>query len=351
MRAFVFLLFCLLPSPILAQGYPVNTSTYVNDFADLIDPETEAHITEMLREVRQQRGVEMTVVTIASRTDYGPSDNLRDFATGLFNTWGVGDPTRNDGILILVAAADREMRIALGSGYPPTFDDRMQAVVDHYFLPWFREGDYAAGISAGTAETIRRSALDYVDPPPGTQPGAPDFDSTPAWLIWLLSAFGGVIVIGSGGFGIRQLNRRRLRNRPPACQKCGRIMQRLEEDEDDTHLSPGQRAEEKLASVDYDVWFCPSDGTTIVKSYPSFWRSRPLCPECGFHTLTRTRHTILSATKSRTGKAEIILDCTHCDHHFTRIETIPMLTSSSSSSSSSGFSGGSSSGGGAGGSW
>ncbi|MCB1368513.1 MAG: TPM domain-containing protein [Rhodobacteraceae bacterium] len=347
MRALVFLVFCLLPGQIWAQSYPANISTYVNDFADLIDPETEAHITDMLREVREQRGVEMTVVTIESRTDYGPSDNLRDFATGLFNAWGVGDPTRNDGILILVARSDREMRIALGSGYPPAFDDRMQAVVDHTFLPWFREGDYAAGISAGTAETIRRSALDYVD----TQTGTPLVGGRPDWLTLILSSIGGLVALGIGGAGVRLGHRRWQRNRPPACQTCGRKMQRLDEAADDAHLSAGQQAEESLASVDYDVWHCPTDGATIVKSYPSFWRSRPLCPECSFHTMNRIRHTLRAATTSRSGMAEINFDCTHCGHHFSRTETIPMLSSSSSSSSSSGFSGGSSSGGGAGGSW
>lgn len=338
------ILLLALPVSALGETYPDYYSTYVNDFADLIEPETEARIEAALKAVKADRGVEMTVVTIHSLGDYDARGDIADYATNLFNHWGVGDPERNDGILILIADQDRSMRIALGSGYGPVFDDRMQAVIDHHFLPWFREGNYDRGIEAGVDETIVRTTLDYVD----TQDNGDTGTSVAAWLLPLL---GGGLVVSGGGVGGIFLQRRWRRNRPRACPKCGRQMQRLSETADDAHLSKGQIAEEGLASVDYDVWRCSHDSELRIESYPAFWGRKPLCPDCGFHTITSTRRTIESATKTRSGRAEVTLDCANCDYHHVKTVTIPMVSDSSSSSGGSSFSGGSSSGGGASGSW
>jgi uncharacterized protein len=347
----VALALAFAPAILRAETYPAYTSTFVNDFANLIEPETEARIEAALKQVLADRGVEMTVVTINSRHDFDANGDIADYATNLFNTWGVGDPARNDGILILVASGDREMRIALGSGYSAIFDDRMQAVIDHYFLPWFRDGNYNSGIEAGVAETIKRSALDYVDPATDDTEFTGGTDEN--WFLrFLLGPLTLIPLGGAGWVGAIFLKRRRDRRKPRICPQCGRQMERLDETADDAHLAAGQRVEERLKSIDCDVWLCRHDGQTTLASYPFFWSKKPLCPDCGYHTVQSTRRTLHAATQSSTGLAEVTLDCANCDYHHVKTETIPVLTSSSSSSSSgSSFSGGSSSGGGASGSW
>lgn len=52
-------------------------------------------------------------VLIVSSTD---GTKPRDFATGVFNSWGVGHAGTNDGILLFVAVADRKAEIILGDG-------------------------------------------------------------------------------------------------------------------------------------------------------------------------------------------------------------------------------------------
>jgi uncharacterized protein len=346
-RRLVLILLLIWPAFVRAETYPDYVSTYVNDFADLLDPEAEARVEAALKQVEAERGVEMTLVTIRSRHDYDAAGDIADYATNLFNRWGVGDPTRNDGILILVAVDDRDMRIALGAGYPPAFDDRMQAVIDHYFLPWFRNGHYGSGIESGVDETIKRSALDYTEPADGSAPS----DGGDIFLRYVLPGLGGVLGLGALGGGGYWLNRRWTRHRPRYCPKCGKRMDRLDEAEDDNHLAKGQRVEETLASVDYDVWLCRDDGASIVESYPHFWGHKPLCPDCGYHTLNAMRRTLHAATTSAEGLAEVTYDCAHCGHHRVTTVAIPVRTESSSSSGGSSFSGGSSSGGGASGSW
>jgi uncharacterized protein len=346
------LILLLLPFQAVAQTYPDYTSTYVNDFAGLLGPESEARITDMLKQVRDERGVEITVATINGLSKYGEGLTIESFATGLFNTWGVGDAVRNDGILVLVSFSDREMRVELGRGYPASFDDRVKRVIDHHFIPWFKSGDYENGIEAGIAETIKRTRLDGEDMNVSftsslKEAGYTMRDSARAGglFAWIFGVFG----VTGGGFGIWRL-RRYLRNRPRDCDICGRKMVRLSEAADDAWLAHGQKVEESIYSKDYDVWYCKTDDHVMIVGYRRWLSGFSACPNCNFRTLHSKRTVMKTATKSSTGRARIEYNCRNCDHSYTEFVTIAKISGSSSSSGSS-FGGGSSSGGGASGSW
>ncbi len=47
-----------------AEPYPAYTSTEVNDFADLLDAQSEARLDAMLTTLRADTGIEMVVVTL-----------------------------------------------------------------------------------------------------------------------------------------------------------------------------------------------------------------------------------------------------------------------------------------------
>lgn len=153
LRAFLFALF--LPLAAMAQGLPEPMSDRINDFADLLPPEAEARVAEMLQQGREETGVHVVLVTIERMAQNGGvGEPIADYAKRLFNAWGIGDKDRDDGILILVARTDREMRVALGAGYPVIWDNAAQRVIDRYMLPEFKEDRYAEGIEAGVAATF-----------------------------------------------------------------------------------------------------------------------------------------------------------------------------------------------------
>lgn len=348
MRFFIFLFF-IFPISVSAQSFPEYQSTYVNDFAQIIDAETESRIVDMLKKARADRDLEMTVVTIDTRHQYGNFSAIEPFATGLFNHWGVGDADRNDGIMVLVAVDDRDMRIELGSGYAPIFDDRAKNVIDHYFLPYFRQDKYAEGIEAGVAETIKRIRL--------VGEGGNISFGNKIWLyienfLYFITS-GGIVtwitglVAALAGGGIF---RRFWRNRPRKCGLCNREMVRLTEESEDDYLSRGQQVEESVKSKDYDVWLCRHDDHVLIEGYRNWFTRHKVCNNCDFRTLHSQRTVLEHATTSSTGRARVDYDCKQCDHSYSETVTIPRKTSSSSGSSGS-FGGGSSSGGGASGSW
>lgn len=175
LRLVVTLILALLPFASLAQTLPDPQSDTVSDYADLLPPEAEARVAAALAQGRADTGVHVVLVTMDRIADYGGAGaRIEDYAKRLFNQWGVGDATRDDGILILIARGDREMRIALGSGYDSIWDNAAQRVIDRYFLPAFRSDDYIAGIEAGVPATFDLIAAPFAANQPA--PPEPPFD-------------------------------------------------------------------------------------------------------------------------------------------------------------------------------
>ncbi|WP_211208668.1 TPM domain-containing protein [Leptonema illini] len=156
-----------------------------------------------------------------------------------------------------------------------------------------------------------------------------------------------------------------LRNEPRPCPHCSSELTRLDEKGDDLFLDEGQRKEEQLGSVDYDVWHCSKCDHVKVFPYDAFLTSYNACPSCSYKTYhTVGDRTLVSPTCSSSGKGERDYKCEHCGHSRTESYTIPKRDCSKSSSSSGGssyrssggggggsFGGGRSGGGGAGGGW
>ncbi len=134
---------------VCAADYPDYDELYVNDFAFLLSSEEEAEIRAKLVELREDHDIEFTVVSIDSMFSYAHNGQIEPFATGLFNHWGVGDATRNDGVMMLVAVNDRLMRIEVGSGYGSAKNTPMKNIIDTVITPQFKKDDYFKGINNG----------------------------------------------------------------------------------------------------------------------------------------------------------------------------------------------------------
>lgn len=368
-RAVILALILLLTFGAAAQaqnGYPLPEELYVNDFAGLLTEETANAIRTHLQDLQAERGIEMTVVTIGSIHDYNTGDySIESFATNLFNTWGIGNPQLNNGVLILVAVADRQMRIEVGSGYGSRMNDDMQGVINEFMLPAFRQGDYNGGIYLGTRAVIYQITEEWpadllpevtndtqeiINRANSTSSGANSGAGDAAVPL----AVGGAAAAGGGFFALQRF----MRRRPRKCPSCGYPMVRLDEAADDAYLTEGQKREEQLQSVDYDVWECTNCLTRTQFHYRNWLSGYGNCPSCHHRTL-QTRSTVLiPATYTSTGTRQTTKTCHHCTYRDQFTSVIPMKERSSSSSSSrsssrsrSSFSGGKSSGGGASGKW
>ena len=218
LAACLSLLLALVPYSVVAEPYPQSLDLHINDFAEVIDQETETTSRVALATLLSETGIEMTVVTIRSRDDYDPSASIETFARGLFNDWGVGNADNNDGIMILVATADRETRIQLGSAYDQAYDVIAQDIISGDMVPEFRQGRFAEGIENGMLEVINRIALRLATTSPN--PDRPDaktglFERLDGWLF-------GLIFVAIAAYGLFRRRAGDALTRFRHCPGCGR---------------------------------------------------------------------------------------------------------------------------------
>ena len=129
-----------------AQSALPKPAGRVNDFANVIDPAIEAEIDRRLDLLEQTTSSEIAVVTVASLD----GASVEEYASRLFKAWGVGQGPEDNGVLVLVAPSEREMRIEVGYGLEGVLPDGLAGqVIRDDFTPRFRDGDYSGGIRSG----------------------------------------------------------------------------------------------------------------------------------------------------------------------------------------------------------
>lgn len=341
----IILLFAIATNSYSAKNtFPEYDNIYVNDYANLLDNNSEKRIRNNLKELYQHRKIQMTVLTISSVKEYIPESSIESFATRLFNDWGIGDTESNNGVLILIARRDREMRIEIGSGYAKSWDSTMKKVIEKTFIPNFKKNNYQSGIEKGVEETIYKVAGNY---PSEYQLG--DFALfwkniqriTGNWIWGAYSLF--LIPLA----WLVKIIRRYFRHKPKDCPICQNKLVLLDEIMDDEHLDGGQRLEEYLNSVDYDVWQCHSCSHMQIDAYKTWFSKISACSSCDYKTLVTKTIILEHATTSSSGRKRIDYNCENCGYDDSEFRTLSRKLETSSSS----FGGGNSSGGGASGSW
>jgi uncharacterized protein len=149
------LLLCLAAGPAAAQALPDLTAP-VNDFAKVIDAPSAAALEQRIRALQGATGDAVVVVTVQT---FAPYATIDEFAARLFEKSTVGEKTKDNGALIVLALAERRVRIEVGYGLEEFVPDGYAGdVIRQAMLPDFRNGNFGAGLLAGTTRVIQRIA-------------------------------------------------------------------------------------------------------------------------------------------------------------------------------------------------
>lgn len=95
-----------------AQDLPALTQP-VNDFANVIDPATEATLDALIRRLRDASGDAVVVATVPSMAPY---TSIEEYALRLFEKAGIGDKDKANGLLVVLAVGERRVRVEVGYG-------------------------------------------------------------------------------------------------------------------------------------------------------------------------------------------------------------------------------------------
>ncbi|WNP31785.1 TPM domain-containing protein [Morganella morganii] len=116
----------------------------VTDTAGLLTAGERSSIEQKLNSLRERTGAQIAVLTVKTTG----SRDIESYAEKVFNQWRLGRISIDDGILLLVAADDRAMRIEVGYGLEGAVSDAAaNRILNDYFIPNFKMGNYAGGIN------------------------------------------------------------------------------------------------------------------------------------------------------------------------------------------------------------
>lgn len=340
---------------------------FVTDPQNLVPADVKARVNERLLALRKTSTVEMAVVVVPSIGD----EPIEDFSEQVFTKWGIGKKDKDNGVLLVLVPDDHSVRIQTGYGTEGVLTDIVcKRIIERAVVPAMREDNIGAAIDNSTqllthaltdpsvAEELRSEqadneggALDTISPEIVwnfiwgvaavifilclvmfcrdlvKNRRLDNYRRSLAWRRHLPLYFWGSLFSAGAALPLALLALfiyRSSRTRRIKCDTCGTKMNRLSEEEDNNYLSLSQDLEEKLKTVDYDVWVCPKCGT--IERFP--YRERQSvyseCPKC--HTVAsrlKMDKVIVPPTTRSEGIGEKIYECEFCHNQERKRYRIP----------------------------
>jgi len=146
--ALAALLFALAVA--VALTFPPLTGRVV-DQANVIPADTRSAIEGKLADLESKSGIQLVVATVKSLE----GQEIEPYANQIFRTWQLGEKTKNNGVLLLVAPNEHRVRIEVGYGLEGTLTDALSSVIiANAITPRLKTGDFAGGISRGVDDII-----------------------------------------------------------------------------------------------------------------------------------------------------------------------------------------------------
>lgn len=339
---------------------------YVADPENLVGEAAKAQANSILWNLRRQTGAEVVLVVVPNTGNY----SREEFATRIFEEWKVGKSDKDNGVVILIVPDQREAWIATGYGIEGIIPDIAAAkIINRSVVPYMKQGDLDGAVKAVTTDVANVLSDPVAAEELKSKKGEAWEEDAPVTTEDIISFIIAVIILvavvsyivyiidvartrrrdrydqarawhddlntyrilaylslglGSLPYLLAKRKYRKLRNDPMDCPTCKGKMHKLNEEEDNNLLSPSQDFEEKINSVDYDVWVCDTCGTVERYAFPNKDSKYEECPHCHTRAMTMVKdHTLIPATTRKSGIGEKIYDCKYCHNQTRRRYTIP----------------------------
>jgi|JI8StandDraft_1071087.scaffolds.fasta_scaffold24241_4 uncharacterized protein len=164
------LLLCTLvafATSVHAYSSPGSPDGFVTDITATLASEADAAIERIISEHNASTSNEIAVAIIST---VGADETIESYATALFEEWGVGTAKNDNGVLLLIALDDRELRIEVGYGLEGALTDTTaQNIIDNEIIPYLQSDDVAGAVENGVRAIALAIAGEYVATPSQSQ--------------------------------------------------------------------------------------------------------------------------------------------------------------------------------------
>lgn len=140
-------------APALAQPLqPVPAlERRVTDLTGTLAPAEQQQLEGRLAAFEQEKGSQIAVLLVPTTQP----ETIEQYAIRVAEQWQLGRKGVDDGALLLVAVQDRSLRLEVGYGLEGVLPDVIaKRIVSDVITPYFRQGDYFGGLSAGVERII-----------------------------------------------------------------------------------------------------------------------------------------------------------------------------------------------------
>ncbi len=135
----------LWASPAFALEVPKHSGPVV-DLAGVLSRAEQNQIAGSLVQFKRTYGPQLQVLVIPELQD----ETIESFSIKVVDQWQLGDKDKDDGVLLLVATADRKVRIEVGQGLEGDLPDALAGrIIQNGIIPFFKQGQVGAGIFTG----------------------------------------------------------------------------------------------------------------------------------------------------------------------------------------------------------
>jgi len=182
----------------VALTFPPLTGRVV-DQANLIQPATRTAIEQKLADLESKSGIQLVVATVTSLE----GQEIEPYANELFRTWKLGEKTKNNGVLLLVAPNERRVRIEVGYGLEGTLTDALsKVIIVNAITPRFKAGNFSDGIARGIDDIITVLTADASEwqQRPSLRLDTQQTADPPSWLLLVAMIVVVILLVVSPGF-------------------------------------------------------------------------------------------------------------------------------------------------------
>jgi uncharacterized protein len=155
---------CAILLPAYLGGEPASAQAglpmprqYVEDYANVISPADEQSLNGILQELEQKTGAQYIVLTVETTA----GTPIEEFSIKLAEKWKLGQKGKDNGLLFVLAAKDRQYRFEVGYGLEGFITDQYCGRIGREVLvPYLKKGDYSQGVFQANAQIAQKIAAE-----------------------------------------------------------------------------------------------------------------------------------------------------------------------------------------------
>jgi uncharacterized protein len=175
-----------------ALDFPALTGRVV-DQAGVMTAQSKGDVEAKSKALEDKSGIQLVVATVKSLQ----GSDIETYANQLFRSWKLGDAKKNNGVLLLVAAAEHKVRIEVGYGLEGTLTDALSSVIiSSAIVPRFKSNDFSGGIERGVDGIVSVLSGDTAEWQPKVPLRSNDDLGFVLVVVWCAFVIIAIIVVG-----------------------------------------------------------------------------------------------------------------------------------------------------------